>query len=412
MPSKHAHCKHVNISDEELKSGVTSLEHVQAGIEEFHKNGIVIFENAIPHDIVDKFYEKMNTDGAQKLEDPDLVFNHGNEKTNFSLIPPLSKEWLVEDIWANKHAAAVMEAIIGKSQLVHAGSTINLPTQDPTSRQAVHIDSYHNHHKFPTCIELFMYLHDVSPENGSPEIWPGSHHDWNFRDLVSHGRGWIKSSAFNRRAEHSPPFQPTIPKGSIGIRDLRLWRSGMPNLSDQNCIMLGFMYFPRWYRNPMRITLPKNCRFVMQKWTQVDAIGATEFVDGELNHLDPDFDMLDSLNFTQDPERSIKQIREKIDIAQGREPNAELSVTERDYWVPGRKKLGERVTQGEEAMNKGDKGKGKKRGKGKEMGKRKGRGQNDHAKVKSDPLKPKSEGVKKRARKPRKKVMKGISKDE
>lgn len=392
MPPRHALCKHVIISDEELKSGLPALENIQAGVEEFHKNGIVVFENAIPHNIIDKFYEKMNADGAKKLEDPELVFNHGNEKTNFSICPPLSQEWLVEDIWANKHASAVMEAIIGKPQLAYAGSNINLPATDPTSRQAVHIDSYSHHHNFPTCIELFMYLHDVSPENGSTEIWPGSHRDWNFKDLVSHGRGWIKSSAFNRRAEKSPPFQPTIPKGSIAIRDLRLWHSGMPNLSGENRIMLGFIYFPRWYRNPMRITLPTSCRPVVEKWTQVDAIGATKFADGIIDHLDSKLGMLDSLNFTQDPETGIKQIREKIDIAQGREPNATIQVTERDYWVPGRKKLSDRVTQSEDRREKS-----KRIQKSKSTNKRKAGDET------IKPLKPKSGGVKKkRPWKPRK----------
>ncbi|ESZ98637.1 hypothetical protein SBOR_0977 [Sclerotinia borealis F-4128] len=395
MPPKQAQCKHVIISDEELKSGVTSLENVQAGVEEFHKNGIVVFENAIPHDIIDKFHEKMNADGAKKLEDPNLAFNHGNEKTNFSISPPLSKEWLVEDVWANKHAAAVMEAIIGIPQLVYAGSNINLPTQDSTSRQAVHVDSYADHHNFPTCIESFMYLHDVSPANGSTEIWPGSHHDWNFKDLASHGRGWIKASKFNRRAEYSPPFQPTIPKGSIAIRDLRLWHSGMPNLSDQNRIMVGFIYFPRWYRNPMRITLPSNCRFIVQKWKQVDAIGATEFVVGEIDHLDSKQSMLDALNFTQDPEKGIKQIREEIDLEQGRKPNAALSVTENDYWVPGREKLSERM-----AMPASAKEKGKQKGKAKSKGKPKMKGKSAH----NDPLKLQGEGVKKNTRKPRKKI--------
>ncbi|KAM0132437.1 hypothetical protein ACHAP3_006476 [Botrytis cinerea] len=381
MPPKRAQCKHVVLSDEELKSGITTLENVQAGVEEFHSNGLVIFENAIPHDIVDKFYEKINADGASRLEDPKVAFNHGNEKTNFSTCPPLSKEWLVEDIWANKHAAAVMEAVIGKPQLAYTGSNINLPTADPTSRQAVHVDSYHEHHKFPTCIELFMYLHDVSPTNGSTEIWPGSQHEWNLGNHESHGRGWVKASAFNRRAEHSPPFQPTIPKGSIAIRDLRLWHAGMPNLSDQNRIMLGFIYFPRWYRNPMRITLPQNCKSVVEKWTQVDAIGATQFVDGEVDHLDQTLGMLAYLNFTQDPETGIKQIREKIDLAQGREPNAELKVTENDYWVPGRKRLSDRVTEGPGGKN--DRGKARQRGRGK------GRGQ-------FDSLKPKGGRIKKR----------------
>lgn len=384
MPPKRVNCQHVIISDEELKSGVTSLDNIQAGVEEFHKHGFVVFENAIPLDIIDKFYEKMSADGAKKLEDPTTFFNSGKERTNFSISPPLSKEWLVEDMWANKHAAAVMEAIFGKPQLTYAGSNINRPTQDMTSRQAVHVDSYYEHHKFTVCIELFMYLHDVSPDNGSTEIWPGSHHEYDIKNLVPHGRGWVKPSVFKRRAEHSPPFQPTIPRGSIAIRDLRLWHAGMPNPSENWRIMVGFIYFPRWYRNPMRITLPKNCRPILQKWTHVDAVGATNFVDGEIDHLSPEMGSLVQLNFTQDPETGIKQIREKIDISQGREPNEMLIPTAKDYWTPGGglKKFSKRLSRG------GVGGRGRKGSKGKQKSP-------VRPKVQTSPLKPKFSGVKK-----------------
>ncbi|KAA8574213.1 hypothetical protein EYC84_005722 [Monilinia fructicola] len=366
MPPKPANCNHVVISDEELKSGVTTLEHVQTGVEEFHRNGIVIFENAIPHDVIDKFYEKMNTDVAQKLKDPDLRF---------------------------------MEAIIGLPQLVYAGSTINLPTQDPTARQAVHVDSYADHHKFSTCIEVFMYLHDVSPANGSMEIWPGSHEAWNFKDLVNNGRGWVRTSAFHRRAERSPPFQPTIPKVQLPSV---IFVSGIPScriFPIKNCITVSFIYFPRWYRNHMRITLPAVPRRIVEKWTQIDAIGAANFVDGKLDPLDPKSSMLVPLNFTQDPEKSNQQIREKLDLARGKEPNSAPLVTTKDYWTPGDHKLSDRVSKDEAT-------------KGNRKPHAKGKGKHNPLKPKSeeskkdDPLKPQSEGVKKRPKNQRKKLTK------
>ncbi|KAI9647298.1 hypothetical protein NHQ30_003682 [Ciborinia camelliae] len=401
MSPRRNQVKHVILSDEELETGVTTLDNIQAGVEEFHKHGITIFENAVPHDIIDKFYERMDADATRKLEDPNVFFNSGNEKNNFSISPPLSKEWLVEDIWANKHATAVMEAVFGLPQLVFAGSNINLPTTDPTSRQPVHVDSYAKHHDFPTCIELFLYLHDVSPANGVTELWPGSHREYDLKILAPHGRGWVKSSAFNRRAEHTPPIQPTIPKGSIAMRDLRVWHSGMPNLADHKRIMLGFIYFPRWYRSPMRINLPSSCRSIVQKWKHVDAIGATNFINEEIDNLDPKLGMLVSLNFTQDPATGIKQIREKIDLAQGREPpGVMLPVTPKDYWVPGMNKLSDRVTKIEVPK---EKAKPKAKAKGKAKGKAKAK-----AKGKNDPLKPKSEGVKKTTKSPRTQSVKSV----
>jgi hypothetical protein len=43
--------------------------------------------------------------------------------------------------------------------------------------------------------------------------------------------------------------------------------------------------------------------------------------------------MLGGLNFTQNPEMGIKNIRSAIDRAQGREENSRILVTRRDYWT-------------------------------------------------------------------------------
>jgi ectoine hydroxylase-related dioxygenase (phytanoyl-CoA dioxygenase family) len=322
------------ISEEELKSGKTSLDTIQAAVEDFQTNGFIVLQNAVPHTILDKLSVQMEADARIKLADPDLVFNQGNEKTNFSVSPPLSKDWLHEEVWANKHAMAVMENIIGpKPQLAFASSNIVLPSEGNSARQAVHCDSYGKTHDFPVCIEVFLYLDEVTTENGSTELWPGSHKGWDVDDQCDHGRGWIKESVFNKRAEISPPIQCTIPKGSICMRDMRIWHAGMPNNSTQLRLMLGFIYFPRWFHSPMRFTLPEDCRKLVASWNHADLTTAAEFVQGKVDHLDPKHYMLGGLNFTQNPEMGIKNIRSAIDRAQGREENSRILVTRRDYWT-------------------------------------------------------------------------------
>jgi ectoine hydroxylase-related dioxygenase (phytanoyl-CoA dioxygenase family) len=92
----------------------------------------------------------------------------------------------------------------------------------------------------------------MTPENGSTEVWLGSH-------LISgkavqegdHGErasGRIKKDVLAKRAEERPCSQPVVKKGSMIIRDLRLWHAGKPNFTQQTRVMLAMIHFAPWYR--------------------------------------------------------------------------------------------------------------------------------------------------------------------
>jgi ectoine hydroxylase-related dioxygenase (phytanoyl-CoA dioxygenase family) len=111
---------------------------------------------------------------------------------------------------------------------------------------------------------------DFTPENGSTELWLGTHtgslsglqvQDGAHGDRAS---GRIKESLLAERRETRAPSQPDIRKGSIVIRDLRLWHAGMPNLTDEVRVMLALIHFAPWYRNPMRLELSEGLREVVQ----------------------------------------------------------------------------------------------------------------------------------------------------
>ena len=136
-------------------------------------------------------------------------------------------------------------------------------------------------------------LVDTSPENGSTEIWPGSHH---VSSQEVHPEPQNKDDHFlvvqpklvEERRRHSPPIQPRTKKGSIVIRDLRLWHAGMPNRTDAPRVMLAFVAQPSWFQGRSSIVLPKNVRNMVEGWAQ-DENGygfeyEAEYVDGEVDH--------------------------------------------------------------------------------------------------------------------------------
>lgn len=62
-----------------------------------------------------------------------------------------------------------------------------------------------------------------------------------------------------------PPSQPGVKKGSIVIRDLRLWHAGMPNTTSDVRVMLAMIHFAPWYRNQMVMEFGEDVRPIVEK---------------------------------------------------------------------------------------------------------------------------------------------------
>ena len=92
----------------------------------------------------------------------------------------------------------------------------------------------------------------MTEENGSTEVWLGTHTDSGvWQQEGAHGdraSGRIKQSLLEERRALRPPGQPTVKKGSIVLRDLRLWHAGKPNFSNNARVMLAMIHFAQWFR--------------------------------------------------------------------------------------------------------------------------------------------------------------------
>ncbi|KAL3417346.1 phytanoyl-dioxygenase family protein [Phlyctema vagabunda] len=313
------------ISKREFLCKTTSLKTIQKALEAFHRDGIVILQDAISHESLDHLHSQMTRDAEVLASSANPHFNHDKAARNLSQQLPLTREYLHENIWANPHASAVLECILGpRPQLAFAGANTALP--NGTGRQAVHSDAYFRHLDFTFGVEVNIFLTDASSENGATEVWPGTHVGYNHDHQVPGTRGWIKKEILEQRARRfGPPVQPFVPKGGLLLRDLRMWHAGMPNRTLCPRIMLGFVYFPVWYQTPMRLTFPRKAKRALRSWKKIDAISVAEFVEGDVEHLSLPFRM----NLTQQEDGGIgRSPRKKRRIA------AKPSVSEENYWVP------------------------------------------------------------------------------
>lgn len=113
-----------------------------------------------------------------------------------------------------------MSNILGPSPEVHFIRSNTLIGTD--ERQMVHADIRFEHPKHPFAVAFNTCLVDVGPENGSTELWLGTQNT-DINDHRELGEPMIASDIVEERRKIRGPVYPRLKKGSIVLRDLRLW---------------------------------------------------------------------------------------------------------------------------------------------------------------------------------------------
>ena len=80
-------------------------------------------------------------------------------------------------------------------------------------------------------LSFFIPMRDVTPENGSTEIWVGSHNDQCWvpaQKLREKNPNPGQPDAETQEAQRGrlPPTQVSLPKGAVLLRDARGWHRG------------------------------------------------------------------------------------------------------------------------------------------------------------------------------------------
>lgn len=174
--------------------------------------------------------------------------------SNIQQDPPATKQYFDPSIFLNPIATQVTSSVLGPRPRLSflSGNTALPPTPDvPPQSQPTHSDADIDHPNCPFALVVNVGLVEMKPENGSTEIWLGTQ---NHNLEVQQGRhgerdsGKIKVDLLEARRKERPSCQPVVKKGSIVIRDLRLWHGGKPNFTDEVRVMLAMIHFAPWYR--------------------------------------------------------------------------------------------------------------------------------------------------------------------
>jgi hypothetical protein len=236
----------IDVGESDRAAGGLAPEKLQAAMEALRTDGLVVLADVVDLEHLDVLHERLISDLALLRARPDAPYNW--TAGNIQQDPPPFEPYLFEDVLLNPQVIAVTSAILGPGlrNVMYSGNT-SLPSD---TRQPVHADMGHLWPSDamevahpPAQLVVNVPTVDVSAENGATEIWLGTH-----RDLTVGVGGDIEVplDALEARREIVPPIQPTIRRGSVLIRDVRLWHAGMPNRTDRPRPMIAMVHASHW----------------------------------------------------------------------------------------------------------------------------------------------------------------------
>ncbi|KAK7403741.1 hypothetical protein QQX98_010480 [Neonectria punicea] len=272
-------------SSTEIKNQILNSKNLEMAVRHMHEDGLVILEDVVPHEHLEILNRRMVQD-AQTLrargEDSPFNYNKGNIQQD---APPVAK-YFFSSIFANPIATQITSAVLGprpKWTFCSANSAMPTLLGEQPQRQPVHSDADFAHPAHPFALVLNVPLVTTTPENGSTEIWLGTHSKFGMDAQEGvHGErasGRINEALLRQREKVSPPMQPIIKKGSIIVRDLRLWHAGMPNSTEEVRVMLAMIHFSPWYRNRMLLQFGEDIKPVLETLEQQGKLGLEVPVD-------------------------------------------------------------------------------------------------------------------------------------
>jgi len=252
----------LDISPDEVRSGRMTPEHVTAAVSALQAEGFVVLKDVVDQGHLETLRTKMlaDVDAILARDDAPYNFNIGNVQQD----PPPFPPYLFQDILLNEMVIAVTHALLGDGvkNAYYSGNT----ALKSDKRQPPHADVGHIWPDMPVATPAFSVVVnvpvvDMTPTNGSTELWPGSHLD---TTVSMNGSISVPTDVLERRRQIAPPIQPSVRAGSVLIRDIRLWHAGMPNHTDAPRPMIAMIHWVHWWNVGEVIRFPKGTEPLFQ----------------------------------------------------------------------------------------------------------------------------------------------------
>lgn len=232
----------MKLSAEERASGQLSPESLESAVNQVKLNGFVVFEEMLSPELTDT----LNTAFLEVLEEASNEATEVNSSfmrlNRIRMDLPFREPFIDPQVITNQFALPIIERLLGDDcrccyfsvdapmpgsdyQTVHGDYAPFFPESNITLPAAGIVVN------FPTV--------DVTEENGPMEAWPGGTH------LTP--ENLFTSDYVTSAAAHISPMKMLMPKGSMIIRDVRMWHRGTPNKSDSIRPNIALIYTRSWW---------------------------------------------------------------------------------------------------------------------------------------------------------------------
>lgn len=245
-----------------------------------HKLGYVILETAVSPGPLAILRERMDQDTEELLAYCDTIGGNPRERGHLQQGPPLSADYVFAEVAMNVHVNHVCNALFdNQSRLTFYNGNTNCPG---STTQRLHMDGRH-----PTLapepvaatrsVVVDIPLVPMSRDNGSIQLWPGSH-------VVRPDQGGpsVPEELEAERRKTAPPIQPNTQVGDVLIRDTRLWHRGVPNNSDRPRHMIALIVSKSWGPSKHKLPFERECASALEGHA-IDANAV--YADGPLEYL-------------------------------------------------------------------------------------------------------------------------------
>jgi ectoine hydroxylase-related dioxygenase (phytanoyl-CoA dioxygenase family) len=271
----------IQISKHERLDKHLSTDNLNKAIRAVREDGYVVLHDIIETGHIAILRDRMLAD-VEKILSLDAV-PYQFRKGHIQQDPPPFKPFLFRDVLVNPFVIDITQVLLGDGvkNAFYSGNCC-LPG---SQHQPIHFDMGHLWPSWPNyhpvhAIVVNVPVVDMSPENGSTELWPQTHLNTARSETAEDIK--IPDAVIEAQREQSQPFQPKIPVGSILIRDIRLWHCGMPNKKDVPRPMIAMIHYPVWYQTGKPIQFAKGSEELLkdERLTTV-----AEFVDEPIDYI-------------------------------------------------------------------------------------------------------------------------------
>ena len=244
----------MKVSPSEIQQGKLNPENLTEALRTLRDTGYVVLEKILPEDWVATLHEATTEALTAHINaQPDKEAWLEERKSHVGMFAPVTMPFMDPLAIENPLALQVMEGAMGGNLSCSFYNTNN--AWPGSGYQHIHRDFGMLFPEFPVPLPVHtvvvnISLVDFTPENGSTEVWPGSH-------LIT-DHSLEEPKQLEARAARLPSTRTDMPAGSLVVRDLRMWHRGVPNLSDKPRSMLAIVYKRDFVRVHDQMLIPRT----------------------------------------------------------------------------------------------------------------------------------------------------------